>query len=63
MYGKVVGVFERNRIEDMKYLVFVCVFDDIFNFLMWFVCRVVLKFNIIYDFKNLNFIFVYKYDL
>lgn len=34
VYGKVVGIFERNMVENIKYLVFMCVFDDIFNFLV-----------------------------
>lgn len=62
VYGKVVGVFERNRTEDIKHPVFVCVLDDTSNFLMRPVCRAVPKLNIIHDFRNPNFILVHKYD-
>ncbi|XP_011437288.3 3'-5' exoribonuclease HELZ2 [Magallana gigas] len=62
VYGKVVGIFERNMAENIKHPVFMCVLDDTSNFLMRPVCKTVPKLNIIHNFKYPYHILVHKYD-
>lgn len=62
VYGKVVGIFERNIAENIKHPVFMCVLDDTSNFLVRPVCKTVPKLNIIHDFKYPYHILVHKYD-